>query len=184
MVKSYIAENRKKFFSPPIVHGLGLGYVTIILSQETKRNETVFGNAEIFAENYIDVELAAQLDETTGSFVIGAKLNETVAKNSIRIKWTAIRKAADFIDERLERRITIKPSMLELYTRESSYLEVNFSNMDDKQITWHIKEGGGTVDETSVYTAPNEKGVYEIMVQSTAYPEVKASIFAVVREWE
>lgn len=177
-------ENRKKFFSPPIVHGLGLGYVTIILSQETRRNEIVFGNADIFQDNYVDVQLAAQLDETTGSFIIGAMLNETVAKNSIRIQWTAIRKMADDADEKLDRRINIKPGMLELYTRESAYLELSFYNIDDKQITWSIKEGCGSIDETNVYTAPNEKGVYEIMAQSVAYPDIKASIFAIVRERE
>lgn len=177
-------ENHRKFFSPPIVHGLGLGYVTIILSQETKRNEMIFGNAEIFQEKYVDVDLAAQLDESTGSFIIGAQLKETVARNSIRIKWTAIRKASETAEEKIERRMNIKPSMLELYTRESAYLEVSFFQMEDKQITWHVKEGGGYVDETNVYTAPNEKGVYEIVAQSVAYPEIKASIFAVVRERE
>lgn len=177
-------ENRKKFFSPPIVHGLGLGYVTIILSQETRKNEIVFGNADIFQENYVDVQLAAQLDETTGSFIIGAMLNETVAKNSIRIQWTAIRKMSDDIDEKLDRRINIKPAMLELYTRERAYLEVSFNNIDDKQIIWNIKEGCGSIDETNIYTAPNEKGVYEIMAQSAAYPDSKASIFAIVRERE
>lgn len=177
-------ENHRKFFSPPIAHGLGLGYVTIILSQETKRNETVFGNPEIFDENYVDASLAASLDETTGSFIIGARLNETVAKKMLRIKWTAIRKPETQTWEKLERRITIKPSMLELYTRESACLELGFYNMDDKKITWQVKEGGGFVDETNVYTAPNEKGVYEIVAKSTAYPHVKASIFAVIRERE
>lgn len=177
-------QNHSRFFSPPIAHGLGLGYVTIVLSQETKKNELVFGNPEIFDENYVDASLAASLDETTGSFVIGARLNETVAKKSIRIKWTAIRKAEVKTEEKLEHRISIKPGMLELYTRESACLEVGFYNMDDRQITWHVKEGGGSVDETNVYTAPNEKGVYEIVAKSVAYPDVKASIFAVVRERE
>ncbi len=175
-------DNRRKFFSPPIVHGLGLGYVTIILSQETRKNEAVFGNAEIFQESYVDVDLAAQLDEAAGSFIIGAKLKETVAKNSIRIQWTAIRRREEKSEEKLERHINIKPGMLELYTRESSYLEVSFSNMEDKQIRWQLKEGAGTIDETNVYTAPNERGVYEICAQSVAYPDVKASVFAVVRE--
>lgn len=177
-------ENRKKFFSPPIAHGLGLGYVTIILSQETRQNETIFGNAEIFDENYVDASLAAQLDEASGSFIIGARLNETVARNNIRIRWTAIRKEEEKEGEKLERRITIKPGMLELYTRESAYLEIGFHNMDDRQITWKVKKGGGVVDDTDVYTAPNEKGVYEIVAQSVAYPDVKASIFAVIRERE
>lgn len=175
-------ENHKKFFSTPISHELGLGYVTVILSQETRQNETIFGNPEIFRENYVDASLAAKVDESTGTFVIGAKLNETIAKNSIKIHWVAIRKKEDVISENLERRITIKPGMLELYTRECAYLETAFYNMDDKQITWKVKKGGGEVDETNVYTAPNEKGVYEIVAQSVAYPEVKASIFAVVRE--
>lgn len=177
-----LGENRKKFFSPPIVHGLGLGYVTIVLALETKRNETVFGNGEIFQESYVDVDLAAQLDESTGSFIIGAMLRETVANRSIRIKWTAIRKLDDQVDEVLDRRISIRPSMLELYTRERAHLELCFSNIDEKEVTWHVQEGGGIVEDTNTYVAPNEKGVYEVMAQSVAYPEVKASIFAVVRE--
>ncbi|MBR3770791.1 MAG: hypothetical protein IKL07_00830, partial [Clostridium sp.] len=175
-------ENKSKFYSEPIIHGLGLGYVTIILSQQTRSNEVVFGNAEIFEENDVDVDLAAQLDETSGTFVIGARLNEIVAKKSLRIQWTAIKKQMEQEEEILERRIRIKPSMLELYARDSAYLEVGFDNMDEHKITWKVQEGGGTVDETNVYTAPNEKGVYEIVVQSVAYPDVKASVYAVVRE--
>lgn len=175
-------ENHKKFFSAPISHGLGLGYVTIMLSQETRQDEIVFGNAEVFDINYTNATLAAKLDETTGSFVIGVRLNETVAKNSIRVHWTAIRKPEEQVQQSLERRMSIKPSMLELYTRESACLEVAFYNMEDKQITWQVKEGGGSVDETNVYTAPNEKGVYEIVAKSVAYKDVRASIFAVVRE--
>ena len=88
-------------------------------NEETKKNEVVFGNAEIFQESYVDVDLAAQLDETTGCFVIGAQLKETFAKNSIRIHWTAIRKQEEETEGQFERRINIKPGILELHTRES-----------------------------------------------------------------
>ena len=54
--------------------------------------------------------------------------------------------------------------------------------MTDTAITWKVKDHGGTIDENGLYTAPNTAGVYEVTAESVAYPEVKASIFVIVRE--
>lgn len=54
--------------------------------------------------------------------------------------------------------------------------------MADKTIEWKVKEHGGSINENGMYTAPNTPGVYEVVAQSVAYPDVKASIFVVVSE--
>ena len=53
----------------------------------------------------------------------------------------------------------------------------------DERLIWSVKDiEGGTIDKSGRYTAPETPGVYRIAVASTAYPEVHASTFAVVRE--
>ena len=66
--------------------------------------------------------------------------------------------------------------------RESHYLEAVCTNMDDKTVEWSVQPHGGSISPNGMYTAPNIPGVYEVVVQSTAYPQVRASIFVVVRE--
>ena len=56
--------------------------------------------------------------------------------------------------------------------------------MTDTNVVWKVKEHGGTIDENGLYTAPNAAGVYEVTAESAAYPDVKASIFVIVRERE
>ena len=72
--------------------------------------------------------------------------------------------------------------MLELTVRDSYTLEAVCENMAEKKVRWNVQEHGGTVDEFGVYTAPGIPGVYEVMAQSIAFPEVRASIYVLVRE--
>lgn len=86
------------------------------------------------------------------------------------------------MQEKSDRRIFIKPNLLELTVRQSYHLEAVCENMAEKAVRWSVKDEGGSVDANGLYTAPNLPGVYEIVAQSVAFPEVKASIFVIVRE--
>ena len=174
-----------RFFSPDIIHGLGLGAVTIVLGIERPSGGVVFGAADVFNENEdagIDVELAARLNEDDGTFVIGAKLLSSVKGGKVKVHWTAIRDNRSAAPKDSEKRIFIKPNILELTVRESYRLEAVCENMVEKEVHWSVKDEGGYIDDSGLYTASGEPGVYEVVASSVAYPEIRASIFVVVRE--
>ncbi len=174
-----------KFFSQDITHGLGLGHVTVMLGLERKSGKVVYGSQEIFENKEdpgVDAELAASVNEEDGSFVIGARLLAGVKSGRVRVHWTAFRDAKDTADSKNEKRIFIKPNLLELTVRESYRLEAVCENMVEKSVSWSVREECGFIDETGLYTAPNVAGVYEVVARSVAFPDVKASIFVVVRE--
>lgn len=171
-------------YSVPIAHGLGLGRVAITLGIEEKDGDVVYGCPEVFEseeeERAVDVDIAAKVNEDEGSFVIGARLKEQSVGGHIRIHWTALRDERT-VYEKSDKRIFIKPNLLELSVRESYALECVCENMVEKSVIWSVHENGGFIDDQGLYTAPNNPGVYEVMAQSTAYPDVKAAIFVVVR---
>lgn len=178
-------ERGDKFFSREIVHGLGLGRVTIILSLQKESGRVVYGSSEIFEsreEKGMDAELAACVDEENGSFVIGVRLLSGVTGGETHIHWTAIKDMKDIAAEKNEKRILIKPNLLELTVRQTHYLEAVCENMVEKSVSWSVRDEGGFIDENGMYTAPNTAGVYEVVAQSVVFPDIKASIFVVVRE--
>ncbi len=169
------------FYSNEIFHGLGLGSVTIILGTVTE-TATIYGNPSIFKKDDAGFELAAKLDPSKGSFVIGILTKQTVLQSYIDVKWTAVRDVEEKAVEKNSMRITIKPNSLVLKPRETKYLEAVCSNMTNKTVRWSVSPAsGGEIDANGMYTAPNTNGVYEIVAQSAVYPEIKASIMVVVR---
>lgn len=173
----------EKSFSTPITHGLGLGRVAITLGIEEEDGDVIYGNGDVFAsdeERQVDVDIAAKVNEDDGSFIIGARLKEQSTGGRVRVHWTAFRDEQT-VYEKSEKRIFIKPNLLELSVRESYALECVCENMMEKSVIWSVHENGGFIDDQGLYTAPNNPGVYEVMAQSTAYPDVKAAIFVVVR---
>jgi hypothetical protein len=174
-------QKRERFFSGEIVHGLGLGSVTIILSV-SEANRVTFGSMEVFENADPAAEIAAKLNPAKGTFVVGARLIATTTKNSIDVKWTAIRDVEEITEEQSKMKVFIKPNALTLKTRESYYLEAVCNNMQDKAIHWSVADNSGMIDNNGLYVAPNVPGVYEVVAQSAAYPEIKASIIVVVRD--
>ena len=172
----------KVFFSDEIVHGLGLGSVTIVLGIPSADNSIVYGAANIFSETVPLFDMAVKLSPTKGSFVIGVMTKNTIVSDYIDIKWTAIRDVDEAAVEKRSMRLTIKPSSLVIKPRESKYLDAVCANMTNKTVRWSVSsENGGEIDQNGMYVAPNTEGVYEIVAQSAAYPEIKASIMVVVR---
>ena len=177
------AGRGKRLFSREISHGLGMGGTTVILSLKgEKPQEAYFGTPGIFEEDLPQVELAARTDAQRGTFVIGLRTLSATPKERIEVKWTAIQDRRELLEDKKEQRIFIRPNVLNLNIRESYYLEAVCSNMLDTGVRWQVKDQGGTIDENGMYTAPNTAGVYEVTAVSTAYPDVKASIFVIVRE--
>lgn len=188
VIEIYLKEGGQrgdKFFSHEIVHGLGLGRVAVILGLQKDTGAVVYGSSEIFEaeeEAGADAELAACVNGEAGSFVVGVRLLAAFPEGKIRVHWTALRNCEDMVMEKNEKRIFIKPNLLEMDVRQSHYLEAVCENMVEKAVRWSVKDNGGFIDENGLYTAPNTPGVYEVVAQSAAFPEMKASIFVVVRE--
>lgn len=178
------AVRGRRFFSNEIVHGLGVGQATIILGIVDDENKELFGSSEVFENMDPELEIAAQHNRNKGSFVIGVRVVEETMKESVRIHWTVMKDTQEQVAEKKERKIFIKPNVLNLRTRESYYLEAVCTNMNDKRLKWSVRDNCGTIDSNGMYTAPNETGVFEVTAQSVAYPELKASIFVIVREPE
>lgn len=174
-----------RFFTSDITHGLGLGHVTIVLGLVRPSGGIVYGAGDIFNENEdagIDVDLAARLNEDDGTFVIGVKLLSGSKGGKVKVHWTAIRDNRSIKPEAGEKRIFIKPNLLELGVRQSHRLEAVCESMVEKEVQWSVRDEGGYIDESGLYTASGTPGVYEVVAQSVAYPEIRASIFVVVRE--
>lgn len=172
----------QKFFSHPIVHGLGLGKLSIVLSLE-QEEEMMFGSSEIFEDKNPKAELAAKADITKGSFVIGLRLLESTGQQSIRVHWTASMDKGRDYGALGEQKLSIRPDKLELKLRESCYLEAVAENLSGATILWEVKSpGGGTVSRDGMYTAPNRPGVYEIQAWCQEFSEVRASLYVIVRE--
>lgn len=171
-----------RYVSEEITHGLGLGAVMIQVGIEQEDRSVIYGSSEIFEDTDPMIELAVKIFPERGTFQIGGRLLEQIIKSGVNIRWNAILNAKEKVVEKETRKIFIKPSVLELAVRESHYLEVICSNMSDNTIEWKVKPQGGSISENGMYTAPNTPGVYEVAAQSVAYPEVKASIFIIVRD--
>lgn len=171
-----------RIYSEEIFHGLGFGKVVIQTGVVEEEGCVTYGSPAVFGEQKFRVETAARTHEDRGSFVVGIRLLETVTEGKLAVRWTAVKDGEEDREDRAEKRIFIKPGLLELGLRESFFLETTCVNMADRRILWSVKEGGGFVDVSGEYTAPNVPGVYEVTARSAAYPEVKASIFVVVRD--
>lgn len=180
----------EKFFSPEIAHGLGIGPVTIILGQAwtaSDDSDRVYGDPHVFEDVddilVTDVQLAARTDIRRGVFTIGAMTTATANSGKLRVDWTAIRDKRAAMQDMEQKKLLLKPDIMDLEVRESSYFEVVFQGVADQRVRFSVPDPqGGTIDENGLYTAPNTAGVYEVRAQSLAYPELTASTYVVVRE--
>ena len=126
--------------------------------------------------------MAAKLDPAKGSFVIGVMTTATVLDDFVEVKWTAIRDVDETENDKNEMKIMIRPSSVVLKPGESKYLDAVCLNMANKTLRWSVSpDNGGNIDNNGLYTAPVSEGVYEVIARSAVYPDIKASIMAVVR---
>ncbi len=175
-------KREQRFFSQEIFHGLGIGPVKLELSIE-QDDIFYFGSGEIFQDMEVKAELAARLDASKGSFVIGVRLTEPTSKQFVNVHWRAELDIKNDEEDDESGYIYIIPNKLELKVRETYYLEAVCENMPYATIIWRVNgTESGSVSSDGIYTAPGVPGVYEVIAQCQEAPELKASIFIVVRE--
>ena len=115
--------------------------------------------------------------------MIGLALSETTVTRRVKIHWTAMKDNSELRYDREERGLYLKPEMAYLKLRETYYFEPIFTGAAEHGVRFRVKEAeGGAIDENGMYTAPNIPGVYEVIAESTAYPDLRASAFVVVRD--
>lgn len=172
----------QRFFSQEIFHGLGLGYVNIELSVQMD-DLALCGSSEIFEELDPKVELAAKLDMTKGAFVIGARMIEATSSQKLLVRWVAERVGGAEQTGTERRKLYIRPGRVELKVRESAWLEAVCEESHGMTILWNVKSpDGGSITADGMYTAPNSSGVYEVTAQCQEAPELKSSLFIIVRD--
>ncbi|MCC8151031.1 MAG: hypothetical protein LIO96_06155 [Lachnospiraceae bacterium] len=172
--------------SEEITHGLGFSQVSVILGYELEgtgagKNVTVFGDPDVFSVSD-GIRLGAQVNAEEGYLVLGVKCQKDMGKGKLRVFWTALRDdtAKTFTQKK---RILIRPDIPNVFAGESMVFTVVLEGFEDDRFIWKVKDSeGGTIDRNGKYTAPDTAGVYQISVESTAYPEVKATTFVVVQE--
>lgn len=150
-------QKGQKFFSPEIFHGLGLGNVTILTGVENEK-EAVYGSWDIFEEHGPRFETAVRTFEDKGSFMIGIRLQQTVTGGRFTLRWSAVKNIEESHDNQIEKKIFIKPGILELSLRESHYLEANCVNMPDRRVEWAVRDNGGALIPTDTTRRPTPPG--------------------------
>lgn len=172
----------QKFFSHEIVHGLGLGRVTLTLGLENQQ-EQLFGSSEIFDDFSPKAELAAKADMEKGSFVIGVRLLEATGQSRILVHWRASLEPDQDNQAAVVPKLSIRPDKLELKVRETYYLEAVSEGIPGTTILWEVtSREGGRISWDGRYTAPNYPGVYEIRAWCQEQPQIRASLYVIVRE--
>lgn len=177
----------QKFFSEPVVHGLGLGNVAVVagLVYGKKDGRVCYGDGDIFGEkgHGICAKLAVRADQEEGTFVVGMQLLEPTKEERATVYWTALRDGKEQKKEKEAKTLFIKPDMVYLTLREDYCFEAVLTGGSDRSVEWSVREAvGGNIDGNGMYTAPNIPGIYEIVAKSVSYPELTASAFAVVRD--
>lgn len=178
----------QKFFTPPITHGLGPGDISIVCAvagSASGPSNIYYGESEIFEDRGREVtaRTAVRADTANGTFVIGIILTEPTTAKRVKLYWTAFCDRTEDCGEKAGRTLFLKPDMIYLKLREDYYFEPVFTGVSDRRVIWSVtEEGGGTIDENGMYTAPAVPGIYEIAARSAAYPKLCATAYVVVRD--
>lgn len=178
----------QKFFTPPITHGLGPGDISIVCAvagSASGPSNIYYGEPEIFEDRGREVtaRTAVRADTANGTFVIGIMLTEPTTAKRVKLYWTAFCDRTEDRGEKAGRTLFLKPDMIYLKLREDYYFEPVFTGVSDRRVIWSVtEEGGGTIDENGMYTAPAVPGIYEIAARSAAYPKLCATAYVVVRD--
>jgi hypothetical protein len=178
----------QRFFSEEIPHGLGLGPVHVNLAMGWDLGDDspiVCGSPEIFNEQGGEVSGRAggQGGPRQGHLRDRPAAHRATSAWQARVYWTAVRDAKESVHDQTQRRMFLRPDVCELEVRGTQYFQALFENVSDQRVKWSVKEPqGGEIDENGMYTAPNTAGVYEVVAQSAAHPELTASTYVVVRD--
>ncbi len=178
-------------YSDEIVHGLGFGPVTIILSYEVDNgfsgdSQMMYGDASLFqSQQGFAASLGAKLEPSEGTFEIGMRILKNSNEKRVRVHWTALRNEVHRIETAKKKHIFIQPDNPNVFVGDSVAFSAVLEGFMDERLKWNVKDReGGVIDRSGMYTAPETAGIFQITVSSMAYPNVQASTFVVVREKE
>ncbi|MCR5098828.1 MAG: hypothetical protein K6B14_07770 [Lachnospiraceae bacterium] len=186
------------FYSGEIMHGLGKGNVYVEVGYElisddenaSSLKSTIYGSPDIFGseqKSVVNAETAVRVLNDKGSFVVGARLLDTVDYLMLTYRWIAIRfPSGDQITEEQEIvGASISPEMptVRMLTKESHYFGVRFDGLEPCSLTYELTdESSGDITADGVYTAPAKAGVYEIRIFCTDMPKICTYAYAVVEK--
>jgi hypothetical protein len=185
------------FYSGEILHGLGRGNVYVEVGYELNSDDgtetggtksTIYGNPDIFSgaqKSTVKAETAVRVLNDKGSFVVGARLWDSVDYLMISYRWVAIRfpSGEEVAAEIDTQGMSIAPEQptVRMLTKESHYFGVRFDGLEPCSVTYELTdEGSGDITADGVYTAPAKPGVYEIRIYCTDLPKVCTYAYAVV----
>lgn len=178
-------------YSDEIVHGLGFGAVTVVLSYEVEdgfaeNSQIMFGDSSLFqSQSGFAASLGAKLEPSQGTFEIAMKILRNGSAKRVRVHWTVLRNEAQKPQLAKKKHIFIQPDNPNVFVGDSVAFTAVMEGFNDERLKWKIKDhNGGTINKNGKYTAPEMPGIYHITVSSQAYPKVQASTFVVVRERE
>ena len=171
----------EKYFSGEIVHGLGLGKMHISLSLYMDGFQYA-GSSEIFDDMKLKAEVASKVNCERGSFMIGIRLLEPSVLESVKVQWVAERIPDEEIPER-EAHIRVLPDKPEMKVMQTRYFRTETENLEGMTILWEVcTPNGGSVTRDGRYTAPDTEGIYEVAAFCQEMPNIRNSVFVIVRE--
>lgn len=174
------AKAGQVFYSKEVYHNLGMGNFNVrLIAQESDILYT--GDGDIFQDRKTKAKIAVKHNTKTASFIVGIKLLENT-NESVAVFNYIVKKDVDEVQENVEY-IHIIPSKLEIKKRETYCLEAICESVPGATVLWSVNGlSAGSIAVDGTYTAPNNEGVFEITAICEQKPELKASLFVVVRE--
>ncbi|MFI3202635.1 MAG: hypothetical protein R3Y54_14140, partial [Eubacteriales bacterium] len=168
------------YYSHEVYHNLGMGVFDVALSEQ-EQDCFYTGDGEIFPDKKIKAKLAVKQNVRTASFVVGVKLLQNTNENSMMLRYV-VKKEPEKIESG-KAHLTLMPSKLELKRRELYCIEAICEGIPGATILWSVNDtNGGSIGADGTYTAPNHEGVFEVVAVCEQRPEIKASLFIIVRE--
>ena len=196
-------EVGKVYFSDEIMHGLGNGpvyvdigieYISRDVNASGDRESISLGDGSIFEsdstvtdEKIFQVDQAVKILPDRGTFIVGVRPRVKMGRIGLRIRWYAF-KPEDLeqrVYDRSEQKgcIMIQPDTIVLPPKGSVHINPVFINMPEEALSYTLLDPeGGKIDNTGLYTAPAQEGVYEIKAAALSDPEIFTHAFIIVSQ--
>lgn len=196
-------EVGKVYFSDEIMHGLGSGpvyvdigieYISRDVNASGDRESIILGDGSIFEsdstvtdEKIFQVDQAVKILPDRGTFIVGVRPRVKMGRIGLRIRWYAF-KPEDLeqrVYDRSEQKgcIMIQPDTIVLPPKGSVHINPVFINMPEEALSYTLLDPeGGKIDNTGLYTAPAQEGVYEIKAAALSDPEIFTHAFIIVSQ--
>ena len=196
-------EVGKVYFSDEIMHGLGNGpvyvdigieYISRDVNASGDRESIILGDGSIFEsdstvtdEKIFQVDQAVKILPDRGTFIVGVRPRVKMGRIGLRIRWYAF-KPEDLeqrVYDRSEQKgcIMIQPDTIVLPPKGIVHINPVFINMPEEALSYTLLDPeGGKIDNTGLYTAPAQEGVYEIKAAALSDPEIFTHAFIIVSQ--